>query len=72
MYLARHTTAAMSMRYTHATMYDLASAIGAVPDVRPSDDHSEPQKAKATGTDDARSDFLPKNLPDSRVFRFGQ
>lgn len=61
--LARHTTAAMSMRYTHATMYDLASAIGAVPDVRPSDHRSEPQQAKATGTDDVRPKILSTILP---------
>ena len=63
--LARHTTASMSMRYTHTTMYDLASAIGAVPGFPKTDDSTERQVLRATGTDDTDSKCLPLCLPEN-------
>ena len=54
--LARHTTVELTLgRYTHASLFDLASAVGGLPPlpVGESSDGSEGQILRATGTDDS-------------------
>lgn len=59
--LGRHTTPQMTMRYTHANLYDLAGAIEAVPGVSLEDQRNV---LMATGTDDELSSG-PNRLTNS-------
>jgi len=54
MRLARHTTVELTLgRYTHANLYDLASAVEAMPSIPTSNGgEHESQSLRATGTDD--------------------
>ena len=50
--LARHSTVQLTLgRYAHATLLDLASAVGALPPIDPVGPQAERQVLRATGTD---------------------
>jgi len=50
--LARHSTVQLTLgRYAHATLLDLASAVGGLPPIQPAGPQAERQKLRATGTD---------------------
>ncbi len=58
MELARHTTPQMTMRYMHANIYDLASAVNRLPSLSPGESESkaeaEPAALRSTGTEESR------------------
>ncbi len=58
--LARHSTYALTGRYTHSRLYDLAAAVNALPSMLPTGD--KPKPLAATGTEGGRFS-LPLNLP---------
>ena len=65
--LARHTSVELTLgRYTHANLYDLASAVDGMPalPIGPSSGDVERQSMRATGTDDLTgSGLAPKSEP---------
>ena len=58
--LGRHTTPQMSMRYTHAGLYDLATAVEQLPALPIMPPDNRPQTLRATGTDPAGESGLPE------------
>ncbi len=66
--LARHSTVELTLgRYTHASVYDLAAGVGALPPlpIGPKSIKAERQTLRATGTDDATPNVLPLRLPET-------
>ena len=59
--LARHSTYALTARYTHSRFYDLAAAVQSLP-IPIGDLQAEGQKLRATGTDGNTGATAPKNL----------
>jgi integrase len=54
--LARHSTYALTGRYTHSRLYDLATAVNALPSMLPKSPADE--RVAATGTDDSAPPIL--------------
>jgi integrase len=62
--LAGHSTPALTARYSHRRIYDLAGAVGRLPNFLPGDGpETGVQVLKATGTEDAVAQALPFSCP---------
>ncbi len=62
--LARHSTVQLTLgRYAHATLLDLASAVGALPPVDSTGPQAERQALAATGTDGRAKNLAPNLAP---------